>query len=78
MENIIKDEKKTREETEQKMLDNLKNMINKTKIDLKKEKKNRKNAEENILSLIEDTITKINELDDYDNSPNDEVEEEED
>ena len=57
MENIIKDEKKTREETEQKMLDNLKNMINKTKIDLKKEKKNRKNAEENILSLIEDTIT---------------------
>ena len=78
MENIIKDEKKTREETEQKMLDNLKNMINKTKMDLKKEKKNRKNAEENILSLIEDTITKINELDDYDNSPNDEVEEEED
>ena len=77
MENIIKDEKKTREETEQKMLDNLKNMINKTKMDLKKEKKNRKNAEENILSLIEDTITKINELDDYDNSPNDEVEDEE-
>jgi hypothetical protein len=77
MENIIKDEKKTREETEQKMLDNLKNMINKTKIDLKKEKKNRKNAEENILSLIEDTITKINELDDYDNSPNDEGEDEE-
>ena len=50
------------------MLENLKAMINKTKNDLKNEKKNRKSAEDNILSLIEDTINKINELDDYDNS----------
>jgi hypothetical protein len=74
MENIIQDQKKTREQSEQSMLDTLKGMINKTKIDLKKEKKNRKNAEENILSLIEDTITKINELDDYDNIPDEDEE----
>ena len=42
-----------------------KNSINKNKLELKKEQKNRKSAEENILSLIEDTINKINELDDY-------------
>ena len=44
-----------------------KNSINKNKLELKKEQKNRKSAEENILSLIEDTINKINELDDYEN-----------
>ena len=69
MENIIQDEKNVREQSEQAMLETWKTMINKTKSDLKKEKKNRKNAEDNILSLIEDTINKINELDDYDNSP---------
>ena len=74
MENIIQDEKKTREQSEQSMLETLKGMINRTKIDLKKEKKNRKNAEENLLSLIEDTITKINELDDYDNNPDEDDE----
>jgi hypothetical protein len=50
------------------MLETVKTMINKTKFDLKKEKNSRRTAEENILSLIEDTINKINELDDYDNS----------
>ena len=56
------------------MMENLKTMINKTKYDLKREKNNRKSAEDNILSLIEDTINKINELDDYDNSAEEEAE----
>ena len=45
----------------------MKNINNKNSYELKKEKSCRKEAEENILGLIEDTISKINELDDYDN-----------
>jgi len=72
MENIIKEEKNIREQTEQAMMDTVKNMINNNKYELKKEKKSRKSAEDTILSLIEDTISKINELDDYDNNSNNE------
>ena len=55
------------------MLETLKTMINKTKSDFKRERSNRKSAEENILSLIEDTINKINELDDYENNSEEEI-----
>ena len=72
MENAIQEEKNIREQSEQAMLETVKTVINKTKFDLKKEKNNRRTAEENILSLIEDTITKINELDDYENSEEEE------
>ena len=41
-------------------------------MELKREKKERKAAEENILGLIEDTINKINELDDYENNSQEE------
>ena len=68
MQNMINEQKNIRERTESDMLENVKSMVNKAKIDLNKEKKNRKNAEENILSLIEETINKINELDEVDNS----------
>ena len=68
MQNMINEQKNIRERTESDMLENVKNMVNKAKNNLNKEKKNRKNAEENILSLIEETINKINELDEVDNS----------
>ena len=74
MENTIKKEKKTRQESEQKIMDLVKSTANKNKLELRREKKERKSAEENILGLIEDTINKINELDDYDVSPEEEVE----
>ena len=74
MEDTIKKEKKTREESEQRIMDLVKTSANKNKLELKREKKERKSAEENILGLIEDTINKINELDDYDVSPEEEVE----
>ena len=47
-------------------MDIVKTSANKNKLELKREKKERKSAEENILGLIEETINKINELDDYD------------
>ena len=72
MEKIIQKEKKTREESEQKILDIVQNSGNKNKLELKREKKERKNAEENILGLIEETINKINELDDYENNSQEE------
>ena len=55
-------------------MDLVKSTANKNKLELRREKKERKSAEENILGLIEDTINKINELDDYDVSPEEEVE----
>ncbi len=66
MQSIINEQKKIREESEQEMLDTLKNMIDKTKNELNKEKRKRKSAEENILSLIEDTVMKINQLEEMD------------
>ena len=50
----------------EKIMDIVKTSANKNKLELKREKKERKSAEENILGLIEETINKINELDDYD------------
>jgi len=67
LEKVINEGKKIREEKEKDLLDMMKNINNKNSYELKKEKSCRKEAEENILGLIEDTISKINELDDYDN-----------
>ena len=53
-------------------MDLVKKSADKNKLDLKREKKDRKNAEENILGLIEETINKINELDDYENNEQEE------
>ena len=53
-------------------MDIVQNSGNKNKLELKREKKERKNAEENILGLIEETINKINELDDYENNSQEE------
>ena len=72
VENIINKEKKIREESEQKIMDMVKSSNNKNKLELKREQKERKNAEENILGLIEETINKINELDDYENNSQEE------
>jgi hypothetical protein len=53
-------------------MDMVKSSNNKNKLELKREQKERKNAEENILGLIEETINKINELDDYENNSQEE------
>lgn len=60
VQNIIQSEKKTREETEEAILEMLRIMITKTKSEIETERKDRESTEETLLSLIEDTCNKLN------------------
>jgi hypothetical protein len=53
-------EKKAREETEEAILEMLKDMVSKIKIEIDSEKKDREENEETLLSLLEDTCNKLN------------------
>lgn len=57
---IMANEKKAREETEEAILEMLKDMVNKIKLEIDSEKKDREENEETLLSLLEDTCNKLN------------------
>ena len=56
----IHGEKKQREETEEQILEMLRDMVNKIKGELETEKRDRESSEETLLSLLEETCTKLN------------------
>jgi hypothetical protein len=56
----VQSEKKTRDETEEAILEMLRIMISKMKGDIENEKKDREITEETLLSLLEDTCNKLN------------------
>ena len=60
--NVIKNEKQTREETEEAFLDMLRSIINKIKEECEIEKKNREATETNLLNLLEETCAKLDEV----------------
>jgi len=55
----IQSEKKTREETEEAILEMLRMMITKTKAEIENERKAREGTEETLLALLEDTCNKL-------------------
>ncbi len=60
IQSYIQGEKKTREETEEAILEMLRIMITKMKGDIENERKDREVTEETLLSLLEDTCNKLN------------------
>ena len=60
MQNTIQTERKTREETEEAILEMLRIMITKIKGDIEGERKDREVTEETLLSILEDTCNKLN------------------
>lgn len=56
----IQGEKKSREETEESILELLRDMVNRIKTELENEKRERESSEETLLSLLEETCTKLN------------------
>ena len=60
MQELINTEKKTRTETEETVVEVLKEMVNKVEKDLEEEKTNRNQNEESLLMLLESTIAKLN------------------
>lgn len=57
---LIQGEKKSREETEEAILEMLRLMITKIKGEIENERKERETTEETLLSLLEDTCNKLN------------------
>lgn len=57
---FISSEKKAREETEESILELLRDMVNRIKNELESEKRERESSEETLLSLLEETCTKLN------------------
>jgi len=57
---MLEEQKKSIEETEEAMLEILWDMINWIKIEIETERKDREENEETLLSLLEDTCTKLN------------------
>ncbi len=57
---ILDDQKKAIEETEEAMLEILRDMINRIKVEIETERKDREENEETLLGLLEDTCTKLN------------------
>ncbi len=55
----VQAEKKTREETEEAILEMLRMMITKTKTEIETERKAREGTEETLLALLEDTCNKL-------------------
>ena len=57
--NLITTEKKTREDTEEALLEMLKSMINAMKIQLDKERQERINTQQYLISLLEEMCSKL-------------------
>ena len=57
---VVDDERKGREETEETMIEMFKDMINKIKVEIENERSEREQAEESLLSLLEETCAKLN------------------
>jgi hypothetical protein len=55
-------EKHTREETEEALLQMLKDVVGHLKADLETERKSREATEENLLQLLEDTCNKVSQF----------------
>jgi len=55
----VQSEKKTREETEEAILEMLRMMITKSKSEIENERKAREGTEETLLALLEDTCNKL-------------------
>jgi hypothetical protein len=60
LQGFVQSEKRTREETEEAILEMLRIMITKMKGDIEGERKDREVTEETLLSLLEDTCNKLN------------------
>lgn len=60
MEQSIEGEKRAREETEEAILEMLKNMVGKIKSEIETEKSERESNHETLLGLLEDTCNKFN------------------
>lgn len=56
----VAEEKKTSEESEEALLEMLKEMVNKMKNEIGQEKKDREASEDTLLTLLEETCTKLN------------------
>ena len=56
---LIENEKKKREESENAFVQNLGEIMEKVKAEFAKEKKQREEFEENVFNLIEDTLIKL-------------------
>ena len=52
--------KKQSEDTEETLIEMLKEMMNRIKAEIEKERKDREATEENLLTLLEETCTKLN------------------
>ena len=59
MHELIDNERKKREESENTFVQNLEEIMGKVKSEFSKEKKQREEFEENVFSLIEETCTKL-------------------
>jgi hypothetical protein len=57
---LIDSEQKAREETEEAILEMLKDMVGKIKSEIEVERKDREENEETLLGLLDDTCTKLN------------------
>lgn len=60
LKDLVDDEKRGREETEETMIEMFKDMINKIKSEIDNEKTEREQAEEALLTLLEETCAKLN------------------
>jgi hypothetical protein len=60
LQNICNEDKKTREETEEAILEMLRIMITKMKADVEGERKDRELTEDTLLTILEDTCNKLN------------------
>jgi hypothetical protein len=56
---IVEEERKQREETEESILELLRDMVSRIKAEIDTEKKERESSEESLLQLLEDTCTKL-------------------
>ena len=61
---LVMNEKKAREETEEALLEMLKAMINAMKTQLENEKTERQNTQDYLINLLEDMCTKITQAND--------------
>ena len=64
MVDLVMNEKKAREETEEALLEMLKAMINAMKTQLENEKTERQNTQDYLINLLEDMCTKITQAND--------------
>ena len=60
LQNDVSENKKTREETEEAILEMLRVMIIKMKGDIEKDRKDRELTEETFISILEETCNKLN------------------